>query len=235
VWYDGTTYTAEELQITYDLPGAPSTVNSLVDLATFKEAVGDTGSTNDSLYTRLLQAASQAVLNFTDRDFNTDVVTETRDVDAPDRGNIIDIDDAVSVIDVTGLGGVDWRVGSEGPAASAGVYTYIEVAAFRADSPLMGFTRNEDLFGFGFSNNVQVTADWGWPDVPADVVQAVIWATEDFAGDISNPSGALAAKSVAEVAENYLQQSQQRSPGDTDPLSPRVTGLLVPYRRVTLS
>jgi hypothetical protein len=208
-------------------------VTPLVDLTTFKTAIGESGTANDDRYQLALDAAIQAVLNFTDRDFDTAVVTETRDVEPPDLGNIIDIDDAVSVIDVDGLGGVNWRAGSEGPAASAGVFTYIEIASFRADSPLMGFTRNEDVFGFGFGNSIQVTADWGWPDVPADVVQAVIWATEDFAGDLSNPSGALAAKSVAEVAENYMQQSQQRSPGDSEPLSPRTLGLLLPYRRMT--
>jgi len=209
-------------------------VAPLVDLDTYKLAIGETDAANDAKHQLFLDASIQAVLNFTDRDFATDLVLETRTYEAPDLGFIVDIDGATEVVDVDDIGGAEWRTGSEGPAASQGVITYIEIAAFRPASALMGFTRNEDRLGTGFSPSVDVTANWGWPEVPADVVQAVIWTAEDLEGESGNATGGLAAKSVAEVAENYLQQSVVRNFDDNEPLSPRSRTLLLPYRRISL-
>lgn len=208
----------------------------LVDLDKYKTAIGEASDDFDDLHTEALEDASQAVLNFTDRDFGAASVTETRTVPAPDVGFIIEIDDATEITAVEGIGGADWRVGSDGPAASQGVYTYIEVASFRSESPLMGFRTNLDRFGVGFRDALEITGTWGWPTVPDDVQRAVIWTAAAFEGDSSNRQGGLAAKSVAEVAENYIQQQAQSSGGkdDEQPLPARARALLLPYRRVTL-
>ena len=186
--------------------------------------------------TRLaIEDASQAALNYTDRDFGSPSVNETREFGVPDYGFIIDIDDATAITSVTGIGGAEWRLGTDGPAASFGVYTYIEVGAFRTASVLMGFTRNEDKFGLGFLDPIQVTGTWGWPVVPADVQRAVIWAANVIEGDTSNRQGGLASKSVAEVSENYIQQqSFQSAVDDNEPLPARSRALLYPYRRISL-
>jgi hypothetical protein len=205
----------------------------LVDLDKYKEAIGETDDANDNFHTEAIEDASAAVLNFTDRDFASDPVTEARTYNVPSSGFIIDIDDATEVLDVDGLGSANWRAGNDGPATMHGIYTYIEYA-FR-HSLLMGFTRNEDVFGGNPFETVTVTADYGWPEVPDDVQRATILTAQSFEGDRSNPSGALASKSVAEVAENYLQQQQYQSAvDDNEPLPARARSLLLPYRRVSL-
>lgn len=214
----------------------------ILTLTEYKAATGVIGTEHDGQYNFAIPAANQAIKNFTDRDFGADLVNEARDFAIPDSQSsdtmTIDIDDCDEVFSVYTLSANQWVAGSEGPAAAAGVFTYLDVASFRAVSPLMGFTRNEDIFlnRVGLSRSVTVTANWGWPVVPADVKQAAVWAVDALLGDLSNPGGTLAAKSVAEVAENYMQQQAQMnsSPDDEEPLPARARSLLLPYRRVSM-
>jgi hypothetical protein len=80
-----------------------------------------------------LQDASQAVLNFTDRDFLTAQVTEERifvpSTNTTTTGDlIVDIDDCDEIYDVDGFSSTQWRAGTDGPAASYGIFTYVEVS-----------------------------------------------------------------------------------------------------------
>lgn len=204
---------------------------ALLDLDDYKDAIGETSNDHDDQYQFALDAVSQAILNVTDRDFGAAEVVEDREYPVPDQGFILDIDDASEIYSVEGFS--TWRAGTDGPAASYGVYTYIEFPEVNATSPLMGFTRNEDVFGRRFNQTITVNAKFGWPTVPADILQAVVWGVGDLTGDLSNPSGGLAAKSVAEVAENYIQRQTQQTNSE-EPLSDRVLKMVLPYRRVSL-
>ena len=211
------------------MPAAP-----LVSLTKYQEATGSDANPERQL--EAIEDASQAILNLTDRDFGSEAVTETREVRLPAEGYIVDIDDATEITDVNGLAGYTWRAWGEGPAATYGVLTYLEVR-IRLSSPLMGFARNHDRFGSYFHDDViEVTGTWGWPEVPGDVERACIWTASAMEGDADNLQGTLAAKSVAEVAENYMQQQQQTSGGrsDEEALPSRARALLLPYMRTKL-
>lgn len=205
----------------------------LVDLDKYKAAIGETGTGNDDVHTEALEDASSAVLNFTDRDFGSALVTEERVFPLPDAGTIVDIDDAAEILSITGLSTLNWREGSEGPAAAHGVFTYIEFAQ-RRSSALMGFMRNQDIFGASPFDEITVNASWGWPVVPDDVERAVIWTAQDFEGMTADESGSLEAKSVAEVSENYFRAERLASSDAEEPLPRRARALLLPYRRTTL-
>lgn len=208
----------------------------LVTLLKYQAAVGATDD-GDGRQTEAIEDASSAILNFTDRDFGAASVTEDREFVLPDTGFIIDIDDASAVTDVTGIGGGIWRAAGEGPAATYGVSTYIEVGQNSRESLLMGFTRNEDRFGnTNFDRTCTVTGTWGWPVVPDDVQRACIWVAAAFENHSQNLQGGLAAKSVAEVSWNFSQQQAQLSGGrdDAQALPARARALLEPYRRTTL-
>lgn len=205
----------------------------LVDLAKYKAAIGETSSAYDDVHIEALEDASTAVLNFTDRDFGSALIIEERVFPLPDAGYIVDIDDAAEILSVTGLSTLAWREGSEGPASAAGVFTYIEFAQ-RRSSALMGFTRNEDVFGATPFDEITVEANWGWPEVPDDVERAVIWTAQDFEGQTADDTGSLEAKSVAEVSENYFRAERLAASDAEEPLPRRARALLLPYRRTTL-
>lgn len=193
----------------------------------------------DALPDTALEDASAAVKNFTDRDFLVAQVVETRTYEAsneltPDGRLIIDIDDCDEVYDVVGLGENQWRTGTDGPAASYGIFTYVEVALLRPGSTLMGFTRNEDIFGSSFWGEIEVSARWGWPaqTVPEDVQRATLITAYELQGDSQNLSGALASKTVAEVSENYMQPGVFQQQPETLPR--RAAVILDPWRRRSL-
>lgn len=187
-----------------------------------------------------LEDASAAVLNFTDRDFLATQVIEPRifipATDTSRSGDlIIDIDDTDEIIDVDGFSDSQWRAGTDGPAASYGIFTYIEIRLSRPESPLMGFTRNADVFGDPWWGQVEVTANWGWPDatVPPDVQRATLIAAYEMAGDESNLSGNLRSKTVAEVSESYVPPGFGQQAAAVS-LPSRSVVLLDPWRRRTL-
>lgn len=187
-----------------------------------------------------IEDASKAVLNFTDRDFLSSQVTESREFtpinDTTSTGDlIVDIDDCDEIIDVDGYSDSQWRAGTDGPAASYGIFTYVEIRLGRVSSPLMGFTRNEDVFGFQGFPVLAVTARWGWPNntVPEDVQRATLITAYSMEGDTSNLAGNLESKTVAEVSESYVVSGQfGGSPAET--LPPRAAVLLDPWRRKSL-
>jgi hypothetical protein len=183
--------------------------------------------------------ATKAILNWTDRDFLATQVTESRTFQAandvsPSGLVIIDIDDADEVYDVDGFSEEAWREGTDGPAGSYGIATYIELATLRSASDLMGFTRNEDLFGTWWPGTITVSAKWGWPanTVPEDVQRATLITAYTLAGDTANLSGNLASKTVAEVSENYMQSAVFQQEQETLPR--RAATLLDPWRRRSL-
>lgn len=194
----------------------------------------------DALSDTALEDASAAVKNYTDRDFLTAQVEEARvftpSTDTTHTGDlIVDIDDCDTIYDVDGFSESQWRAGTDGPAASYGIFTYVEVRLLRATSPLMGFERNEDLFGTQWWGQIEVTARWGWPSatVPEDVQRATLIAAYEMAGDASNLSGNLSGKTVAEVSEQYVTPMQFGGAQPTT-LPGRAVVLLDPWRRKTL-
>ena len=216
----------------------------LVDLAKFKAAIGETSAANDSIHTEAIEDASAAILNAYDRDFASAQVTEDRDYKY-DGGGVLEIDDAEAINSVTYLPASTplttslWIARREGPA-SVTVYSYLELPPFTRPSGAMGFTQNLDIYLQRHPSfreiDVRINADWGWPTVPDDVQRATIWTAAHFEAQsrTATQSQGLASKSVAEVAEAYIQDQESRQQAAADAIPPRAVALLERYRRHVL-
>lgn len=208
-----------------------ATYVGLVDRDRYPEAA--------SLPDTAIEDASVAVKNYTDRDFAAAQVVETRTFEAsndvdPAGEVIIDIDDCDEIYDIAGLSSTQWRAGTDGPAASFGIFTYVEVRLGRS-SLLMGFERNLDVFGEQFWGEIEVSARFGWPTatVPEDVQRATLITAYSLEGDLTNLAGNLESKTVAEVSESYAVTGQfGTAPLET--LPSRAVVILDPWRRKTL-
>lgn len=223
---------------------------ALVTLDKYKRAIRETGTANDQLHQDALDAASEAILNYSDRDFGAPLVTEDRTW-AYDGSGILNIDDANTVNSVTfqgsaALAGDTWRAKKEGPA-SVVVFSYLElpVIDWGSSSPQslgeMGFLQNLDRFiaqPGGFRElTTTVNAEWGWPTVPNDVQQATIWTAYDWEQNAptGGSGGELASESVAEVTKSYFAnlQQQQGTPAP-DAIPPRARAIIDAYARYTI-
>lgn len=215
-------------------------MTALVDLADYQAATGS--SENPAAQMFALDAASQQVLDYCDRDFGTSDVTEARTFKYDGKG-ILEIDDAEDIQTVSGqVSGIQgWMAMKEGPA-SVPVYSYLLLP--RLQLPLaneMAFSSNQDAAGFLFRArafpyiDVEVTATWGWPVVPANVKQAVIITAQEYQrSDQSGGSGDLASKSVAEVAESYYEPQFQSQTSAIQGLPSGAADILWPYKRHSL-
>lgn len=213
---------------------------SLVSLSTYQGVVGTGDPIKQQFF---LDAASQAVLNYTDRDFGTSNLTETRTYKYDGKG-ILEIDDCAAVHSVNGIAVpvFNWVAMREGPAAVT-VYSWLRLPPMNVVSGEMGFSRNLDVFlqrypsrpGV-FLTDVAVNADFGWPTVPADVQQAVVFCAQEYERSAEEgTSGDLVGKTVAEVSEQFALQ--QLSGGGSLPiegLPARVADILWPYKRHSL-
>lgn len=190
----------------------------LVQLADARVALGITNSSDtrkDSQIITAITAASVAIRNFTERQFGSPLVTETREFDY-DNSGYLDIDDAAAVtgIQVVVPHGDNLVIDADMWRAlphrrvDAPVYTYVKIPTRVGQfSPAMGFTRNLDTYvtDHGLSDLpdlVQVTGTWGWPEVPADVKQAAYWTIRDW---VNSPkaSEALSSESIAGYARSW--------------------------------
>lgn len=210
----------------------------IVSLADYQMAVGT--SENAGAQQLALDDAIQAALNYTDRDFGTTLVTETRTF--PYRGKgILEIDDAAEVTSVTGSMVVgSWIAMKEGPAAVP-VFSYLILPASRLPSGEMGFTQNMDPLGLHFRTQqlpiieVAVTGTWGWPTIPNDVRRAIIFLAQEYERAAeSGGSGDLQSKSVAEVAESYFEGQSLVQPRPIEGIPDRAADILWPYKRHSL-
>lgn len=223
---------------------------ALVTLSDYKTAIGETDASRDAYHQLALDAASDAILAYSDRDFGSPLVTETRAYKYGGAG-VLEIDDAQAINTVTFAGAAalvagSWIAKKEGPTATA-PFSYLLLPVIdwgrSAAQSLgeMGFTRNLDRFlasPGGFRElDVSVNAQFGWPTVPKDVQRAVIWTAQDF--EAAHPSGGgsgdLASKSVAEVAESYFaEQVVQAGSSGPGPIPQNAAAVIDNYRRLVL-
>lgn len=190
----------------------------LVTLDDLKIALGvdPTNTRKDAQYSAAITAASQAILTYTERDFGSPVVTETREFEY-DGSGYLDIDDATDVTAVAFkvpnaddlvVDPTTWRA-MPSHRSDAPVYYYLllPMAGNLYPSVAMGFERNVDRYveDYGYAQLpqiVKVTATFGWPDVPADVQLATAWTVRDWT---SNPkaSEGLTSEAIAGFARSW--------------------------------
>lgn len=223
----------------------------LVTLDDYKRAIKETDDANDQFHQDALDAAESAVLVYTDRDFASSVVTESRSY-WYDGSGILNIDDADTVNSVTFAGNsaplpnTAWIAKTEGPPSII-VYTFLELPLIdwtlgRIDNSmgLMGFTYNLDVFlnATITQRELQVTvnANFGWATVPKDVQRAVIWTAENFEQitPTGGEGGELISKAVAEVSESWNATSPSSDSERVEAIPARARALLNPYARAIL-
>jgi hypothetical protein len=184
-------------------------------------------------YEAAIRSASAAVRAYTDRDFtlNASGVATTRTFEYDDSG-YIDIDDATSITGVQitfPYGGLPQTLITsqyqalpyEGPVYdNLIIYSPLSYGMSRE----MGFTWNLDTYDGPYGGPppmVEVTGVWGWPAIPEDVQQAVVWIASAF----SDPDRSVTAESI----EGY-SRSLSTVPLSSIPL--RARELLDQYRRI---
>lgn len=186
-------------------------------------------------YQASIRGASTAVRAYTDRDFtlNASRTAKVRTFEYDESG-YIDIDDAQTVSSVRIVfpyGGLpmsltvdQWTaLPYEGP-----VYDNLIVYApvFQGMSREMGFTWNYDTYdgpSGGPPPAVEVTAVWGWAEIPEDIQQATVWTAAAFAED---------ARQVTSESIDSFSRSMNTLAPSALPL--RARELLDQYRRIVV-
>lgn len=187
-------------------------------------------------YDAAISSASAAVRNYTDRDFtvNSSGIASARSFEYDDSG-YVDINDAQSVTGVSVLfpyGGLPMSLTTnqwsalpyDGPVKDNII---IYSPTFYGMSREMGFTWNLDTYegspGYGPPPVVEVTAVWGWAEIPEDVQQATVWAAAAFAED--------ARQITSEAIEGFSRSMNVIAP---TALPLRSRDLLDQYRRIVV-
>lgn len=145
-------------------------------------------------YEAAIRSASAAVRAYAGRDFtlNTDPVPSARDFEYDESG-YIDINDALEVTGVTvrftngvfpvTLATNEWQAYPFNAPVKDNVLVY---ATFNPGSREMGFAYNLDTYEGPLGGPppvVEVTAVWGWEEIPEDVQQATVWTAAAFSED----------------------------------------------------
>jgi hypothetical protein len=184
-------------------------------------------------YTAAIKSASAAVRAYTDRDFtlNASGVATARTYEYDDSG-YIDIDDAQAVTGVTvtfpqggfpmTLTSTQWEALPYNAPVKDSLVLYAQT--YYAGSREMGFTYNLDRYEgtMGPPPTLEVTATWGWLEIPEDVQQATVWTAAAFAED--------ARQVTSESIEGFARSMNVLAP---TALPLRARDLLDQYRRIT--
>lgn len=223
-------------EIIYHAPTPVGGSGSILSLAEYKKrrSLNEANPQRDEALEAAIASAEDAILRFTSRDFTQAQSAETRTY-VYDGSGILETDDFVDLESVTAEGStLSVRNFVPGPREGE-TFFWIDFTGVPRQSPLMGFTRNEDrIFDqqLGVPGpryiNVQVTAKFGWPGgAPASVVQAAVWLVDTFVKS-QGTQGEIQAEGIADLSFVYQRINEESK------LPARITALLEPYRRVAL-
>lgn len=206
---------------------------SLAEYKTRRELT-EASKERDEALEAALEAAEDAVLNYTGRDFSTAQAVETKTY-TYDGSGILETDDFVDVTAVSVEGSALSSLNFAAGPREGQTFYWLDFTGVPRQSPQMGFTRNLDTIfereggrGGRRYSQVSVTAKFGWPGgAPGSVKQAVTWLVDEFAKPEGN-QGEVQAEAIANLSYVYQRISEENT------LPPRVTTLLDPYRRLAL-
>lgn len=149
--------------------------NEYSNLATLKDSVGlDPADTSqDGRLTRALAAASRSIDKTTGRRFWLDPAPVVRTYRL--RGRIVCEDDGeiLLVDDVGSLTGLVVETGSGSSWSAVTGYETVPDNALADGRPITGLLRVNGIWGYAITR-ARVTARFGWPAVPDDIVQATL-------------------------------------------------------------
>lgn len=197
----------------------------LVTLADVKTsmAIQASDTRKDAMISQVIPAASLAVQNYTERDFGSASVTETRSFEY-DGSGYLDIDDATALTSVSftvphssniDLSTDDWY-GAPSRRDDSPVFWYIVIRGSQwPTSPMMGFERNLDVLAREgryptVSTTALVTGTWGWPVVPQDVKLATLWTIQDWL--TKPPSEGVTSEAIESFSRSYGSRSGNSMP-----------------------
>ncbi len=210
-------------------------MDPLVTLARYKASLSDTSASTaqDEQYLAAISAASSIVRSYTNLkfEFAEDSLPSNRLFEY-DGSGFLNIDEATTINTVTQTAGyegaVAWPISQWNWGAyplNSPVKLWLQLPQNFAGygiSPEMGFTYNLDTYDFRYQqrpNIVTVNAIWGWPKIPEDVQQAVVWTAQH----ISGTNEPYTSKSI----EGYSVTRGGMDDGDA--LPDRVKAALAPY------
>jgi hypothetical protein len=204
----------------------------ILDTNGYKALRGITDNSRDAQITAALKPAEHVIQRAINRDILSDPVTETRKFRY--EGPIVNIDDAVKItavkIDSAAL--VEDEHWIAEPYDREQPFYWLDFGPYsgRAPSPEMGFERNLDILNRRPFRWVEVTAEWGWKEIPEDLRLALALLIDEVANPTSGGSG-ISAKSVADTSVVYEAPEASSAP---PVLPPAVQQILNPFRRIVL-
>lgn len=227
--------------ISYSETVSPSQLG-LISIERLKDRldIDHSDTSEDTRLRRDIASASRAIINYTERQFGSPLVTETRTF-LYDGSGALEIDDASNVTAAVitypnaaplPLTAQQWF--AEPVERPQGVYTWLVVPRVDAYGGqldrAMGFTYNLDTYEGGLPTQpttVAVTGTFGWPAVPDDVQQAVEW-TAAFIAERHD------ADKASESIEGYSQAwfPPTKTGIRQEALPQKAKDLLAPYIRV---
>lgn len=202
----------------------------------YKTYAGVSGTAHDDQIDAALPWVDDVIRNYTDRDFATEVATETRTYRVKPKSRYVDIDDCTNITNVAlGAHNLGANEYTPGPPAPSPVYYWIELY-YRVGgvSPEMGFTYNLDrLYDLVVpQTTLAVTADYGWEVAPGDVKLAASEILKSVIGGEDSGGGEKQSEAIDSYSISWQPQSV-----NTDRVSalPRkAVDLLDQYRRINL-
>lgn len=199
----------------------------------YKALRGIKDSKRDTQIAAALPSAEDAVVNYAQRAFNKTPEAATRNF-VYEGQSILEIDDCQTVTAIK-FDGVELSPESYilGPQGIGSVFYYVELL----DYPWAAYDPYIDPFLVNVHPGrrrrrkriVEVTATFGWAEIPASVKQAVAFLMDEFTPE-PEETGRLAAESIVDYSKVFDRQSGN----DPAQLPPRVMELLDPFRRVLL-
>ncbi|UBU11607.1 phage head-tail connector protein [Nonomuraea gerenzanensis] len=188
--------------------------NEYASLADLKTQVGIKDDDRDALLGNVLAAASRAIDTKTGRRFWLDATAVTRTFNP--RGRVVR-DECGELLLIDDIGSLDDLVVETGSTGSWSPVTSYETAPDNAllnGQAITGLLLATGTWGIG-TGRVRITARWGWPAVPDEIVQATLLQAGRLFKRKDSPEG------VAGSAEWGLMRVPH--------LDPDVRALIEPY------
>jgi hypothetical protein len=222
--------------------------SDLITLAEYGTRTATDLSSLDATQTAQIEAAittaSSLIRSYLDRDVrlaSEEVAGEVRTFNYT-GGNVLEIDDATSVISVATsitpwspasrtLDATEWT--PEATTPNVPVFDAIELWTNLpfVQSPSMGFKWNEDTIGWrAHPVKLDVSANWGWASIPDDIKQAAVWQVED----VITPESPYISESIEGYSHSLREARGTTNVGPITAVTGRVRAVLDPYTRLNV-
>lgn len=213
----------------------------LITLSRFKASLPsvknpDLPDPKDTQYSAAISAASALIRSYTGMEFSvvSDNATPTSRDFEYDGSGWLDIGEAQSITDIAEhgnyYGAIPYSLNQYQWTAyplNTPVKRWIRMPMTAYGmSPQMGFTFNLDQLWDKYADIspsiVSVTARWGWPSIPADVQQAVVWTAQYM---LDSGGGEYQSQTIA----SYSRTKAYASVIADDPIPAKARAALMPY------